>query len=138
MTLLTILLGIAGLGLVVFFHELGHFIAARLVGITVEEFSLGWGPKLVGFTKGKTTYRISVLPLGGYCKMKGEDGYRKALEEGLEDFPRENGSYFGASPLKRIFVSLAGPFMNIVFAFAVFSCVLAIGYEERTWANRIV
>ncbi len=70
--ILTILIGIVGLGLMVFIHELGHFIAAKINGVEVEVFSLGWGTKLVGFTRGGTTYQISWFPIGGYCKMKGE------------------------------------------------------------------
>ena len=138
MTIITILLGLLGLGVVVFFHELGHFIMARAMGVEVDEFSLGWGPRLAGFTRGRTTYRISALPIGGYCRMKGEESYKKAIEEGLDDFPRERGSYFGAPPLKRIAIALGGPFMNIVFAFAVFAAVNGAGYEVRSWGTRVV
>lgn len=138
MTIITILLGLLGLGVVVFFHELGHFIMARAMGVEVDEFSLGWGPKLAGFTRGRTTYRISALPIGGYCRMKGEESYKKAIEEGLDDFPRERGSYFGAPPLKRIAIALGGPLMNIVFAFAVFAAVNGAGYEVRSWGTRVV
>ncbi len=56
----------------VFIHELGHFVAAKINGVAVETFSLGWGPRLVGFRWRGTTYQISWLPIGGYCKMKGE------------------------------------------------------------------
>ena len=56
----------------VFVHELGHFVAAKMNGVAVEVFSLGWGPRMVGFTRGGTTYQISWFPIGGYCKMKGE------------------------------------------------------------------
>ena len=68
---------------------------ARLVGVDVEEFSIGWGPRLVSKRFGKTSYRLSVLPIGGYCRMKGEDSFKKAVDEGLDEFPREPGSYFG-------------------------------------------
>lgn len=138
MIFITILLGIACLGIVVFFHEFGHFIAARLVGIEVTEFSLGWGPKLLGYRTKKTHYRISVFPVGGYCKMKGDEGYKKAIEENLETIPYEKGSFFSAPPYKRIIVALAGPFMNIVFAFLAFILITGIGYKENSWSNRIV
>lgn len=138
MTVITILLGLLGLGVVVFFHELGHFLMARAMGVEVEEFSLGWGPKLAGYKRGRTVYRISALPIGGYCRMKGEESYKKAIEEGLEDFPREAGTYFGAPPLKRMAIALGGPLMNIVFAFAVFAAVNGAGYEVRSWGTRVV
>ena len=67
-----IIIGLAGLGIVVFFHEAGHFTAAKLFGITVEAFSLGWGRKIWSWKKGETEYCISALPLGGYCQMKGK------------------------------------------------------------------
>ena len=68
-----ILLGLIGIGIMVFVHELGHFVAARLAGVEVEVLSLGWGPRLVGFKRGNTWYQISwLLLIGGYCKMKGE------------------------------------------------------------------
>lgn len=138
MSIVNIVLGLLGLGLVVFFHELGHFIMARLAGVEVEEFSLGWGPKLAGFKHGNTIYRISAFPIGGFCRMKGEDSYRKAMEQGLDEFPKEPGSYFAAKPLKRIMIALAGPLMNVVFAIIVFSAVFAIGYSVQSWGNRIV
>jgi regulator of sigma E protease len=138
MTFVNILLGLVGLSLVVFFHELGHFMMARLAGVEVEEFSLGWGPRLAGFRHGTTEYRLSALPIGGYCRMKGEDSYRKAIEQGLDDFPKEPGSYFGASPVRRILIALGGPLMNVAFAIVVFAAVFAIGYDVETWGNRIV
>ena len=69
----TVLSAIAVLGILVFVHELGHFLVAKLVGIRVERFSLGFPPKLVSFRKGETEYCISVIPLGGYVKMAGEN-----------------------------------------------------------------
>ncbi|TFG82220.1 MAG: RIP metalloprotease RseP [Spirochaetales bacterium] len=138
MTIVSILLGLLGLGIVVFFHELGHFAAARLVGVEVEEFSIGWGPKLTGFTHGTTRYRLSVFPIGGFCRMKGEDSYRKAIEQNLEEFPRDPGSYFTAHPLKRIAIALGGPALNVVFAFVVFAMIGGFGYSVKSWGNRVV
>src|SRR4030067_901841 len=68
-----ILLLAFGLGMLIFVHELGHFLAAKLVGIRVDPFALGFGPRLFGFKRGETDYRISAIPLGGYIKMLGQD-----------------------------------------------------------------
>jgi regulator of sigma E protease len=70
-----ILLGLIGLGVVVFVHELGHFLAARLMGIDVEAFSIGWGKPFFKKKIGSVEYRLGVFPLGGYRKMKGENDF---------------------------------------------------------------
>ena len=72
-TILTILVAVIGFGILVFFHEGGHFVVAKLFGVKVETFAIGWGPKLIGFTKGGTSYQISVFPIGGFCKFKGDE-----------------------------------------------------------------
>ncbi|HZJ69932.1 MAG TPA: site-2 protease family protein, partial [Planctomycetota bacterium] len=63
-----------GISFLIFIHELGHFVAARLFGVRVEIFSVGFGPRLAGFRRGETDYRLSAVPLGGYVKMAGEYG----------------------------------------------------------------
>ncbi len=136
--LLIIALGLLGLGLVVVVHELGHFAAARAMGVEVEAFSVGWGPKLFGFRRGNTEWRISAVPIGGYCKMKGEESFRKALEEKSESFPRDPGSFYGAAPWRRIVIAVAGPLANVAFALLVFIVVSSVGYTIRTSSNRIV
>jgi regulator of sigma E protease len=128
---LTIIFGIIGFGIMVFVHELGHFIAAKRVGIEVETFSLGWGKKIVGFDYKGTNYRISMLPLGGYCKLKGENPYE--LQE-----QREDGSFFAAAPWKRIVTSAAGPLGNVLFAILVLSLIWWIGFKVHTDGNEIV
>ena len=75
---MTIIYGLLGLGFIVFIHELGHFIVAKLCGVTVESFSVGMGPILLHKTIKGTDYRLSLIPLGGYCGMK-EYGYRFAV-----------------------------------------------------------
>ena len=72
MIVLDIIIGLIGLGAVIFVHESGHFIVAKLSGITVEAFSIGWGKKLASFTRNGTEYRISMLPIGGYRQIEGE------------------------------------------------------------------
>lgn len=129
--IVTIIFGVVGFGIMVFVHELGHFIAAKRVGIGVEVFSLGWGKKIVGFDYKGTNYRISMLPFGGYCKMKGEDPY--SLQE-----QREDGSFFEARPWKRIVTSAAGPMANVLFAVLVLALIWWTGFNVHTDGNRIV
>src|SRR5689334_18811146 len=80
------------IGPLVFFHELGHFIVAKLCGVKVLRFSLGFGPRLLGFTRGGTEYQVSALPLGGYVKMLGEI-------PGMEIPPEDAPKAFSAKPL---------------------------------------
>jgi regulator of sigma E protease len=102
-------------GLIVFVHELGHFLAAKWVGVGVERFSFGFGRKLFGKRVGETEYVVSAIPLGGYVKMIGEDG---GEEVGAADVKRS----FAHQPLpSRFLIVLAGPFANFLTAFVVFS-----------------
>lgn len=136
--ILQILIGLVGLGLVVFVHEAGHLIVAKLVGIEVEAFSIGWGKKLVGYTFRGTEYRISLIPLGGYCRMKGEHALQKAFEDQSDTIPKEKGAFYTARPWQRILVLLAGPAMNLLFAVVVLSIVWYAGFTIQTYGNRIV
>lgn len=138
MMVLNILIGLVGLGVVVFIHELGHLLAAKAVGIEVEAFSLGWGRKLVGYTWHGTEYRISVFPVGGYCKMKGEQSYAAALENQEDQLPEDPGSFFSAAPWKRIVTLLAGPVANLLLAFVILTVIWWAGFTTETFQNRIV
>ena len=113
--LTTVLSAIFVLGLLVFIHELGHFLAARRMGIRVERFSLGFGPRMIGKTIGDTEYRISWIPLGGYVQMAGEQPDADGGEHGGEPWEFQSKSV-GA----RAFVIAAGPGMNFVLAFIIF------------------
>jgi regulator of sigma E protease len=104
----TLLPFIAVLGALIFVHELGHFLVAKFFQIKVEVFSLGFGPRLLGFRWGDTDYRISAVPLGGYVKMKGE-----YLDEDLEHTGDE---FLAKSKWQRFLVLFAGPAMNIIMA----------------------
>ena len=131
--MLNIIIGIIGLGLVVFFHESGHFMAAKLCGVKVLTFSIGWGKKLFSFKKGDTEYCISLLPMGGYCKMKGE--------EILDDdtvYEDNHDSLSTAPAWKKAIIYFAGPFMNLVFAIICFSIVWMGGITTTSPPNRIV
>ncbi len=138
MIVLNILIGLVGLGFVVFVHELGHMLAAKGVGIEVEAFSIGWGRKLVGYTWKGTEYRLSVFPVGGYCKMKGEQSYASALENGNDSIPHEPGGFYAASPWRRIVTLLAGPIANVLLAILILSIVWWIGFSVESYENRIV
>ncbi len=134
----TILLGIIGLDIVVLVHELGHLLAAKLSGIEVEAFSIGMGKKIASFKYKGTEYRLSMLPVGGYCKMKGEEQFSKALKDKSEMIPFEEGSLFSVSPLKRIATYFAGPFANFLFSVLVLSLIWFSGFQVQTYSNKIV
>ncbi len=116
------------LGFLIFVHELGHFIAARSVGIRVEVFSLGFGPRLIGFRRGETDYQISMIPFGGYVKMAGEeiDGENR-LSTGQE--------LTSKSIPQRFLVIVAGSLMNVVVAI-LFTFILGlVGMYEPTYKD---
>ncbi|HWV38260.1 MAG TPA: RIP metalloprotease RseP, partial [Vulgatibacter sp.] len=107
------------LGGLIFFHELGHFLVAKAFRVKVLRFSIGFGPKLVGFTWGETEYRIALLPLGGYVKMAGDDPSTPVE-------PADAGrGFLEQSPWRRMAIAFAGPAFNLIFPllayFAVFS-----------------
>ena len=114
------------LGLLIFVHELGHFLFAKLFRVKVLKFSLGFGPKLIGRTYGDTEYLISAFPLGGYVKMYGEnpDG-----QDGVTG--DQQGSFAHKSVWKRFFIVLAGPIFNLLFALVLFGGLfIAIGVPD--------
>ena len=108
------------LGVLIFFHELGHFLVARLFGVGVEKFSLGFGPKLLGKTVGITEYRISAVPLGGYVKMVGEE---PDAEIDPADIPI---SFTHKHVFKRILIVAAGPVFNLFLAVIIFFAIFQI------------
>lgn len=119
-----IIIGILLFELIIFCHEGGHFIAAKLSGVRVNEFALGMGPKIFQFTKGETAYSLRLLPIGGYCAMEGED-------EQSED-PKA----FGNKPVwKRIIIVCAGAFMNIVLGLLM---MLVIVVQQPMYATTTV
>lgn len=102
------------LGILIFFHELGHFLVARLFGVGVEKFSLGFGPRIFGKKIGITDYRISAIPLGGYVKMVGEDPSAAVDPEDVSI------SFTHKHVFKRMLIVAAGPFFNVLLAVLVF------------------
>ncbi|MBW2196818.1 MAG: RIP metalloprotease RseP [Deltaproteobacteria bacterium] len=108
------------LGVLIFFHELGHFLVARLLGVGVETFSLGFGPKIISKKIGITDYRISAIPLGGYVKMVGE---QPDADLDPADIPL---SFTHKHVFKRILIVAAGPFFNILLALIIFYGIFQI------------
>ncbi len=120
----TVLALIVVLGVLIFVHELGHFLAAKAVDIEVERFSIGLGPRIWGFTWGETEYILSAIPLGGYVKMGGmDDEMMEAIEGGSNEPKREPSPRdYDSKPIwARTFVISAGVIMNMIFAFVVYS-----------------
>ena len=102
------------LGVLIFVHELGHFLAARLCGVGVEKFSLGFGPRIFGKKIGITDYQISSIPLGGYVKMTGEE------PDADIDSADISLSFTHKHVLKRIIIVAAGPLFNYLLAIVIF------------------
>src|ERR1700690_3774409 len=109
------------LGFMILIHEFGHYAAAKYFGVRVEGFSIGFGKRLLGFTRGETDYRISAIPLGGYVKMSGENP--------MDDRTGDPGGFLSHPRWQRFIVALAGPAMNIMLAVALLTGVYMVHYE---------
>lgn len=122
--MINIIFAIVALGILITVHEGGHYLAAVLFGVKVEKFSIGFGPKLYSFHKFNTEFCISLIPLGGYVKMKGENPD--------EDVSGDD-SYQEKAWWKRAVIAFSGPFMNFLFAILVFILSFAVGrtYEDN-------
>jgi regulator of sigma E protease len=140
------------IGVMIMIHELGHFWAARFFDVKVEVFSFGFGPRLFGFRRGETDYRVSAVPFGGYVKMSGEQfaddtgkrseipGYgaitgqipAAQLETGNPDDPR---SLLNKPRWQRLIISVAGPFMNVVLAVGLLAGLYMFKYEKVSEAD---
>jgi regulator of sigma E protease len=114
--MLALLYTLFGIGFLLFIHEGGHFLAARYAGVRVDVFSLGFGPRLWGFRRGDTDYRICAIPLGGYVKMAGEEGGSLGSD-----------SLLGKSPAWRLLIYSGGILMNFAFALIVIPILFRIG-----------
>lgn len=115
---MSILLTILILGVMIFVHELGHFVAARRFGVHVEEFAIGMGPAILRKQRGDTLYSVRLIPLGGFCRMEGEDE--------ASDSP---GAFSSLVPWKRLIVLAAGAAMNVALAFLLFVSVCFMSGE---------
>ncbi len=117
--LLTISVALAVIGFLIFIHEFGHFLAAKLVGVKVEVFSLGFGPRLIGFTVGETEYRLSLVPLGGYVKLYGE--HPEAIVSGIKE-----KAYAFKKPWQKAIIVSAGPLANFILPVFIFWFLFAV------------
>ncbi|MDR0408630.1 MAG: RIP metalloprotease RseP [Campylobacteraceae bacterium] len=119
-----IVYALLALSFLIFFHEFGHFIAARIFKVKVEVFSIGFGKKLFKKVWGGTEYCISAVPLGGYVQMKGQNDMEPLERNEEED------SYNKKAPWKRIIILFAGPFANFLLAFFLYICIGNLGVRE--------
>lgn len=134
---MTIILGIIALSVIIIFHEFGHFLAAKLCKIDVDAFSLGMGPVLLHKKIRGTDFRLSLIPLGGYCALKGENAFQNAIDADLSEIPKEKGTFY-ENPLKRIFIAFSGPFANVVFSVIAYFFIALIGYSYQTTGTKII
>jgi regulator of sigma E protease len=116
------------LGFMILIHEFGHYAVAKLLGVRVEVFSIGFGKRLLGFRKGDTDYRISAIPLGGYVKMSGEN----PMDERTGD-PAE---FMSHSRWHRFLIAIAGPSMNILLAIFLLTAVYMVHYEYAVFFDK--
>jgi regulator of sigma E protease len=114
------------LGIMVLVHEFGHFAVAKLCGIRVETFSIGFGKRLIGFRRGETDYRLSLLPLGGYVKMSGDNP---------GEAPTDPGDFNAHPRWQRMLVALAGPFANFILAFGLMTGVSMLHNEVQEYVT---
>ncbi len=116
------------LGVMIVVHEFGHFAAAKLLGVRVETFSVGFGKRLLGFTRGGTDYRLSALPFGGYVKMAGENP--------MEERTGDPGEFMSHPRWERFLIAIAGPAMNILLAIALLTLVFMVHYERPVYIDK--
>jgi len=121
---MSILIALLVLSVLIFFHELGHFTAARLLGVQVDVFSIGFGKRLWTKKIGKTEWSLSAIPLGGYVKMKGQDDADPTKKSYDPD------SYNAKKPWQRIIILLAGPFANFLLAFLLYFAIANLGVPK--------
>src|ERR1035438_6285232 len=109
---------VAVLGFMILIHEFGHYAVAKLLGVRVEQFAIGFGKRLVGFRRGETEYRINAIPLGGYVKMSGENP--------MDERSGDPGEFLSHSRWHRFLIAIAGPSMNILLAVTLLTAVYMV------------
>lgn len=113
------------MGIVVFVHELGHFLFGKLFGVRIEEFSIGFGPKAISFTKNDTVYRINWLPLGGYVRFYGAD-LSEPLDQDTKHLALQNAKLY-----QRALIAFAGPLFNFLLSFVILACMSWVGLPDQ-------
>src|SRR3977135_2736652 len=116
------------LGFMILIHEFGHYAAAKYFGVRVEVFSIGFGKRLLGFTKNGTDYRISAIPLGGYVKMSGENPMDARTGDPAE--------FMSHPRWHRFLIAIAGPSMNILLAIGLLAVVYMVHYEYPVFLDQ--
>src|SRR5579872_143624 len=116
------------LGFMILIHEWGHYAAAKLLGVRVEVFSIGFGKRLLGFRRGDTDYRVSAIPLGGYVKMSGENP--------MDERTGDPGEFLSHPRWHRFIIAIAGPAMNILLAIGLLTGVYMVHYEYPIYLDQ--
>src|SRR5512133_2658790 len=116
------------LGVMILVHEFGHFAAAKLFGVRVEQFAIGFGKRLFGVRRGDTDYRINLLPLGGYVKMSGENP--------LEARTGDPSEFMSHPRWQRFIIALAGPLMTVILAVGLMTVVYMVHYEHPPYLDQ--
>lgn len=125
--MITVLSFILVLGFLIFIHELGHFLAARMVGVKVLSFSIGFPPKIFCVKKGDTEYMLSAIPLGGYVKLHGQN---------IDDEDKSDPTNYAAkTALQRFFILVAGPAMNLIAALIFMPMVFMVGFQQPAYLD---
>jgi len=134
MTIIYFILAAVALGLLVFFHELGHYFIAKKTGMTVEVFSIGFGKCLLKWRWNNVDWQLCWLPFGGYVKIAGMEFGKKDKHTYNEPYEIPNG-FFSKSPYKRIMVACAGPIANFILAFLLFTAIWVMGGREKPFTD---
>src|SRR5437879_13320791 len=109
------------LGFMILIHEFGHYAVAKLLGVRVEQFAIGFGKRLIGFRKGETDYRINAIPLGGYVKMSGENP--------MDERTGDQREFMSHSSWHRLLIDIAGPVMNLLLEILLLTPLYIVQYQ---------
>ncbi len=127
------------IGILITIHEFGHFIVAKMFGVKIEVFSIGFGPPLIKWKGKETVYQIAAIPLGGYVKMYGEDSMTEPVQGEVDKQAYDDPRSFHSKPRwQKMLIAFAGPLFNIVLAVVLFSAVYMMGIKEPAYLKQPV